>query len=165
MQSWYNNFMRILCRPLILLALLTLFAVPASRGAAETGYACAPTTPDQLGPFYKRNAPLREKVGTGYLLSGVVRSAADCVPIPWARVEIWLTGPDGRYGDAYRATVVSAMTGDYRFESDFPVVYEGRPPHIHIRVTAPGYAPLVTQHYPKPGESTGRFELVLIPAR
>ena len=157
--------MRILFRPLILLALLALFAGPASSRAAEAGYACAPTPPDQLGPFYKRNAPLRDRVGSGYLLSGVVRSAADCSPIAWARVELWLTGPDGRYGDAWRATVVAAMTGDYRFESDFPVVYEGRPPHIHLRVTAPGYAPLVTQHYPKPGESTGRFELVLIPAR
>lgn len=157
--------MRTLYRSLIALVFLVLLAAPAPGGAASSGYACAPTPPDQLGPFYKRNAPLRDKVGSGYLLSGVVRSAADCSPIPWARVELWLTGPDGRYGDAYRATVVSAMSGDYRFESDFPVVYEGRPPHIHIRVSAPGYAPLVTQHYPKPGESTGRFELVLIPAR
>lgn len=144
--------------------LLLLIALTAGfAGAAQ--FACVPTPPDQLGPFYKPNAPLRERVGSGYLLSGAVRSAADCAPIPWARVELWLTGPDGRYGDAWRATVVSAMTGDYRFESDFPAVYEGRPPHIHIRVTAPGFAPLVTQHYPKPGEASGRFELVLIPAR
>lgn len=157
--------MRTLYRSLIGFVFMLLLAVPASGRAAEAGYACAPTPPDQLGPFYKRNAPLRDRVGSGYLLSGVVRSAADCSPIAWARVELWLTGPDGRYGDAWRATVVAAMTGDYRFESGFPVVYEGRPPHIHIRVTAPGYAPLVTQHYPKPGESSGRFELVLIPAR
>ena len=157
--------MRNLHRHLICLLVLILVAIPVPGLAVEAGYACAPTPPDQLGPFYKRNAPLRDRVGSGYLLAGVVRSAADCAPIPWARVEIWLTGPDGRYGDAWRATVVSAMTGDYRFESDFPVVYEGRPPHIHIRVTAPGYAPLVTQHYPRPGDAKGQFELVLIPAR
>ena len=157
--------MRTFFRSLIWLVFLVLSAMPVSGRAAQAGYACAPTPPDQLGPFYKSNAPLRDRVGSGYLLAGVVRSAADCAPIPWARVELWLTGPNGRYGDAWRATVVSAMTGDYRFESDFPAVYEGRPPHIHIRVTAPGYAPLVTQHYPKPGESSGRFELVLIPAR
>jgi protocatechuate 3,4-dioxygenase beta subunit len=156
--------MRTLYRSVIGLVFMLLLAAPAPGLAATSGYACAPTPPDQLGPFYKRNAPLRDKVGSGYLLSGVVRSAANCAPIPWARVEIWLTGPNGRYGDAYRATVVSAMSGDYRFESDFPVVYEGRPPHIHIRVSAPGFAPLVTQHYPRPGETTGRFDLVLIPA-
>lgn len=150
---------------LVVLACLTLLAAAGPAHPAASGYACAPTPPDQLGPFYKRNAPLRDQVGSGYLLAGVVRSAADCAPIPWARVEIWLTGPDGRYGDAWRATVVSAMSGDYRFESDFPVVYEGRPPHIHIRVTAPGFGPLVTQHYPRPGESSGRFDLVLLPAR
>lgn len=155
--------MKKLLRCSIPLLALLLALVTGSAGGAE--FACAPTPPDQLGPFYKRNAPLREKVGSGYLLSGVVRSAADCTPIPWARVELWLTGPDGRYGDAWRATVVSAMSGDYRFESDFPVVYEGRPPHIHIRVTAPGHAPLVTQHYPRPGTSRANFDLVLIPSR
>ncbi len=148
-------------RPIPLL--LLLFSLTAgSVGAAE--FACAPTPPDQLGPFYKRNAPLREKVGSGYLLAGVVRSAADCRAIPWARVELWLAGPEGRYGDAWRATVIAAMSGDYRFESGFPPVYENRPPHIHIRVTAPGFAPLITQHYPKPGESRGAFDLVLLPA-
>lgn len=157
--------MRIFFRSLIAFVFIVLLAAPAPGRTASSGYACAPTPPDQLGPFYKRNAPLRDKVGSGYLLSGVVRSAADCSPIPWARVELWLTGPDGRYGDAWRATVVSAMSGDYRFESDFPVVYEGRPPHIHIRVSAPGFAPLVTQHYPRPGENAGSFDLVLIPAR
>lgn len=151
-------------RPLICLIFLALLAAPACSHAAEPNYACAPTPPDQLGPFYKPNAPQRHQVGTGYLLTGVVRSATDCTPIPWARIEFWLAGPDGRYDDAYRATVFSAMTGGYRFESDFPAVYEGRPPHIHIRVLARDYALLNTQHYPKPGESTGSFELVLLPA-
>ncbi|CAA9573800.1 MAG: hypothetical protein AVDCRST_MAG88-2608, partial [uncultured Thermomicrobiales bacterium] len=47
------------------------------------------------------------------------------------------------------------------FESNAPPPYAGRPPHIHIRVTAPGFPPLVTQHYPRAGQSTATFDLVL----
>jgi protocatechuate 3,4-dioxygenase beta subunit len=124
---------------------------------------CVPTRPDALGPFYRPGAPVRASVGRGYVLSGRVLGAPDCRPVPGARLEFWLAGPDGRYGDAYRATVVADPSGAYRFESHFPPGYGGRPPHIHVRVTAPGYRVLVTQHYPRPGTPEGRFDLVLEP--
>jgi protocatechuate 3,4-dioxygenase beta subunit len=41
------------------------------------------------------------------------------------------------------------------------VSYGGRPPHIHLRVRAPGYEELVTQHYPEPGQRKANFDLVL----
>ncbi|WP_322798521.1 hypothetical protein [Thermoflexus sp.] len=127
--------------------------------------ACAPTPPDALGPFYKPGAPVRDRVGQGHVLRGVVRSSADCAPIAGAQIEFWLAGPDGRYADAYRATVFAGPDGTYRFESHFPPAYSGRPPHIHIRVTAPGYQTLVTQYYPQPGQTDGILDLVLIPTR
>jgi hypothetical protein len=34
---------------------------------------------------------------------------------------------------------------------------------IHVKVTAPGFRGLVTQHYPQKGEKQGTFDLVLIP--
>jgi protocatechuate 3,4-dioxygenase beta subunit len=74
-----------------------------------------------------------------------------------------LAGPDGRYGDAYRATVFADAEGAYRFESHFPPAYGGRPPHIHLRVSAAGYRILVTQHYPRPGDTEARFDVVLEP--
>ncbi len=126
---------------------------------------CEPTREDHLGPFYEPNAPVRSSVGQGYLLSGAVRSAADCSAIAAARIEFWLTGPDGHYDDAHRATVLADSSGGYRFESNFPRAYSGRPPHIHIRVSAPGFRTLVTQHYPEQGQTGGSFELVLVPAR
>jgi catechol 1,2-dioxygenase len=43
-----------------------------------------------------------------------------------------------------------------------PVSYGGRPPHIHLRVTAPGYEELVTQHYPERGQRKATFDLVLL---
>lgn len=145
---------------LILSLLLALTAVPA---AAD--YACVPTAPDAQGPFYREDAPQRNMIGTGYLLFGEVRSAADCKPIPAARIEVWTTGPDGRYDDRWRATLYSDETGRYYFESHVPGPYGNRPPHIHLIVNASGYAELVTQHYPQPGSGMGLFDLVLIPQK
>ncbi len=114
-----------------------------------------------LGPFYTPGAPLRTQVGEGYLLTGVVRSGLDCSPIPGAQIDFWLAGPRGDYGDEWRAVTFSAADGSYRFESDPPPPYSGRPAHIHILVSTPGYQTLVTQHYPSPGSSQATFDLVL----
>ncbi len=122
---------------------------------------CKATPPDALGPFYEPNAPVRAKVGSGYVLTGVVRSARTCKPIARARIEFWLAGPDGEYADRYRATVFASRTGAYRFESHFPPPYSTRPPHIHVRVSARGYRTLVTQFYPRAGVSSARFNLTL----
>lgn len=133
----------------------------ASAGAAV----CTPTEPDQLGPFYKPGAPVRSSVGKGYVLSGTVRSSRDCSVIPGAMIELWLAGPDGGYGDEHRATVIADGQGAYRFESNEPPPYPGRPPHIHLRVTAKGFEPLVTQHYPETGRAGSTFDIILIPLR
>jgi protocatechuate 3,4-dioxygenase beta subunit len=123
---------------------------------------CKPTQPDMLGPFYKPGAPVRTSVGSGYVLSGTVLAAEECKPIPNARIEFWLANPRGDYDDAHRATVFVGQRGEYRFQSNVPVSYGGRPPHIHVRVTAPGYEELVTQHYPERGERKANFDLVFV---
>ncbi len=132
-----------------------------SLAEAET---CKPTEPDMLGPFYKAGAPVRSSVGKGYILNGVVRSSRDCAPIKGAQIEFWLAGPDRQYDDSHRATVYSDNKGAFQFESNDPKPYDGRPPHIHIRVSAVGFRTLVTQHYPEKGKSRATFDLVLIPS-
>jgi protocatechuate 3,4-dioxygenase beta subunit len=124
---------------------------------------CAPTPPDQLGPFYVAGAPERDQVGQGYVVSGRVFSVEQCRLLPGAQIEIWLAGPDGEYADDYRATLVANKEGAFRFESDFPPPYSNRPPHIHFRVSAAGHTVLVTQHYPVEGQSFATFDLVLSP--
>jgi protocatechuate 3,4-dioxygenase beta subunit len=124
---------------------------------------CPPTQPGALGPFYKPNAPARDRVGQGYELRGSVMSSRDCSPIPQARIELWMAGPEGDYKDDYRATVIANESGEYRFESHFPPSYSRRPPHIHVRVTADGFKTLVTQHYPEAVSKKGALDLVLIP--
>ncbi|TNF49106.1 MAG: hypothetical protein EP304_05010 [Deltaproteobacteria bacterium] len=116
-----------------------------------------------MGPFYKPGAPYRHSVGTGYLLFGTVKSAEDCSPIPAATVELWMTGPEGRYGDEWWATLFSAKNGTYYFTSHAPTEFGSRRPHIHIRVTAEGFKPMVTQHYPVKDAGEGQFDLILIP--
>jgi len=139
-------------------------ATPQSPAATPEPVTCTPTQPDMLGPFYTPGAPVRDAVGSGYVLSGVVRSADGCSPIPDAQIEFWMAGPDGEYTDAYRATVLTGADGRYRFESHAPPPYSGRPSHHHLRVSAPGFQPLVTQHYPAQGQTEATFDLVLLPA-
>ena len=103
-------------------------------------------------------------MGEGYVLSGVARSS-DCSLIAGARIEFWLAGPDGRYDDEHRATLISDGSGAYSFQSNFPPAYGGRPPHIHVRVSAPGCKALVTQHYPAEGSTQDTMDLVLLPAK
>jgi protocatechuate 3,4-dioxygenase beta subunit len=133
-----------------------------SHAAAGRSADCKPTQPDMLGPFYEPGAPVRTRVGSGYVLSGTVLAAQECKPIPKAKIEFWLANSRGDYDDAHRATVFADERGGYRFESNVPVSYSGRPPHIHIRVRAPGYGELVTQHYPQRGQRKANFDLVLL---
>jgi protocatechuate 3,4-dioxygenase beta subunit len=138
---------------------------PAGTGESQPAGGpanCTPTQPDMLGPFYEPGAPVRTSVGSGYVLSGAVLAADDCKPIGNARIEFWLANSRGEYDDAHRATVFAGKRGGYRFESNVPVSYGGRPPHIHARVTAPGFEELVTQHYPEPGKTKANFNLVLV---
>ena len=148
-------------RPHLTAGLLLLLLLTQDAAAGS----CKPTEPDELGPFYKPGAPVRASVGKGYVLGGTVRSAKDCSPVASATIELWLAGPEGGYGDAYRATVIADKKGVYRFESHVPPPYYGRPPHIHLRVSARGFDALVTQHYPEAGRRNGTFDVVLAPLR
>lgn len=138
-------------------------ACTLSNARAEAHFKCQPTAEDEMGPFYRPGAEVRNEVGNGYLLLGTVKAAADCSGIANAQVELWMTGPQGFYSDEWRATLYSADDGKYYFKSHTATDYGARPPHIHIRVTADGYEELVTQHYPKIDAGMGMFDLVLIP--
>jgi len=130
---------------------------------ADAAQRCLPTPSDEVGPFYKPRAPVRAKIGSGYVLSGSVRSAVTCLPIAGARIELWQTAPSGDYDDAHRATIFSDRNGQYRLETDYPSPYVGRPPHIHILVESRNHAVLITQHYPLPRARAAIFDLVLLP--
>jgi hypothetical protein len=155
-------FGRWLLTGLVLVAGLGVPAGAADAAApASPAGRCALTLGDAGDSSYKANAPVRSRVGTGFVLSGVVRSGIDCSTITRARVEFWLAGPNG-YDDAHRGTVITDGTGRYRFESNVPGSGGWRP-HIHLRIAVPGFRPLVTVYFPTPGAATGTFDLVLEP--
>lgn len=137
----------------------TMLLLPALQASAAPK--CAPTPQDEIGPFYRPNAPVRSTIGKGYILQGVVRDASNCRPVAGARIEFWQAGPGGAYDDAHRATVFSDANGRYRLETSFPPPYARRPSHIHILVDMRGYAGLITQHYPKSGGKGALMDLVM----
>ena len=132
-----------------------------SPGVTVAQTKCPPTASDAEGPFYKTGAPIREGTGRGLTIRGTVRSAGSCNPIPGARVEWWLANAQGSYDDEHRGALVTADDGGYRFETDFPPAYFGRPPHIHVKVFASGHRTLTTQIYPEKGRTAVALDLVV----
>jgi protocatechuate 3,4-dioxygenase beta subunit len=110
-------------------------------------------------------APRRNKLGTGHVLTGVVLSSVDCRTLAGARVHLWQANRRGEYVRAGSATVVTDRAGRFRFEGPRPVSYEGRPPHIHLRVVATNHELLFARYVSRPGATRGFIRLVLIPQR
>lgn len=144
---------------LLVIAAASLLTLSDTAGAQLQ---CSPTPRDQEGPFYKPDAPRRQATGKGFVVTGAVRSAATCQGLKGARVEWWQAGPGGEYGDAHRGSLLTGDGGAYRFETDFPPAYGGRPSHIHFKAFAPGHRSLTTQLYPRQGQSAVTFDLVLV---
>ena len=144
------------------ICLLVAVSLCLSQPSSAVQTECPPTTPDVEGPFYKSEAPFRASTGRGLTVSGKVRSAGSCAVISGVRVEWWQTNPQGRYDDEHRGAQLTSSDGSYRFETDFPPGYLGRPPHIHFKVFAPGHRSLTTQVYPKKGQSSIIFDFVVI---
>ena len=167
-----------------------IFSLPATVFAQQ----CRTTPRDGLGPFYKPNAPAKTDLcasGSGasqkLAVTGRVLGTPDCTPLAGALVEVWQADTRGDYsqvgakpddaGCLLRASVKTDAEGRYAFNTIMPGEYPGRPRHIHYRVSAKGYAPLVTQLYfarergvppelvvtaaPKDGALAASFDLTL----
>jgi protocatechuate 3,4-dioxygenase beta subunit len=114
-----------------------------------------PTPPNDLGPFFKRNAPRVGKLapegapGLPLSVSGQVFSTRGD-RLPDAVVEVWHTSHAGVYdnqGFNYRGRP-PLDAGKYGFESVMPGHYPDRVcQHVHYRIMAPGHKPLITQLY------------------
>ncbi len=130
-------------------------SLPASRTAVATSR-CTSTLGDELSPSYKPDAPVRSVVGQGHILTGVVRSSANCAPIPNVKLELWPEEPGVGHPDEYRSTVFTDSSGAYRFECN-PT------DHIHMRISAQGYRSIASNAYHPEGQPEGIFDIVLEP--
>lgn len=126
---------------------------------------CSPTRADAEGPFYVPGAPIRTSTGSGLVIRGRLLGAPDCRPLPGGGIEWWQTDRRGRYDDEHRGTQTVDSKGAYRFVTDFPGSYPGRPPHIHFKAKASGFQSLTTQLYLRSGETEVEFDIVLVPER
>jgi len=133
--------------------------------SAPAAPGCPPTLDDGAGPFGRGAPPRRAKIGTGHVLTGIVLSSVDCRPLAGARIHLWQSNRRGEYVRAGSATVVADRAGRFRFEGPRPVGYEGRSPHIHLRVVAANHELLFTRYVPSPGAKRGFVRLVLLPQR
>jgi protocatechuate 3,4-dioxygenase beta subunit len=121
---------------------------------------CKPSPGTILDPEYSPSAPKRANVGSGLVVTGVVRSSYDCEPIAGATVEFWLAGPNG-YTDSLRGTVVADKNGRYRFQSPFPAASTGFAPHVHMNVAADGFVAIQTEIFPSKGAANAVLDVVL----
>jgi len=128
-----------------------LEAKSSGQGAGQS--VCLPTSMDLRGPYYTDHSPTLSHLAPkgGLRIEGVVKGP-DCAPIPGAVVHVWQADERGAYfDDRLRGRLATDSAGGYRFETVRPGNYREpdgwRPAHIHFEVTAPGFAPLVTQLY------------------
>jgi protocatechuate 3,4-dioxygenase beta subunit len=138
-------------------ALAVLSAAAVSPAAVRDS--CAPTPNDGGGPD-RGTPPLRAKIGTGHVLTGVVLSTA-CAPVARAHVSFWQSNAKGVYTAAGRGAVITNRAGRFRFEGPMPKGYAGRPGHIHIKVEAADFETLFTEYLPM-GRRRGSIRLVLV---
>ena len=136
-------------------ACLIVVGFGAAGIGASPGRPAAADGGRRLRPVGRGAPPRRAKFGTGHVLTGVVLSSLDCRALAGARIHLWQANRLGEYVRAGSATVVTDRAGRFRFEGPRPVGFDGRPPHIHIRVVAVKHELLFTRYVPRPGAKQG----------
>jgi protocatechuate 3,4-dioxygenase beta subunit len=116
---------------------------------------CTATPAETEGPFFKAGSPERTSLvdlgmaGTRLTITGRVLTV-DCRPVPGAVLDFWQANASGSYdnsGYRLRGHQATDASGSYALQTIVPGEYAGRTEHIHVKVAAPGRAPLTTQVY------------------
>lgn len=108
----------------------------ASRGGGDgdgrrVERRCEPTETNPGGDTaYIPNAPREPSLGEGFVITGLVRAADGCRPLPNVRVQVWLATEDGSEYDN-RASVYTDADGRYRLDTA-PVYPQYGEPNIHV---------------------------------
>lgn len=79
---------------------------------------------------YIADAPERSSLGSGFVITGVVRSSDGCRPLEDVRVQVWLATETGGEQDN-RASVRTGPDGRYRIATA-PTVPQFGEPNIHV---------------------------------
>ncbi len=136
---------------------------PTFRDAPQ----CVVTPAKMLGPCHTNNVPIRQDVTEGVTglpmrVSLRIVDAGSCASIPNADIEIWHADVRGVYsgraanmcnpGDTaaknagfLRGRQLSDANGAASFITVYPGWYDGRTPHIHLRILVGQHELLITQ--------------------
>lgn len=122
---------------------------------AEAAAACALTPEAEEGPFYVdleriRKSIVESRSGVPMLLRIKVVNAKTCKVIKGAAVDIWHADAVGKYSDEssngtsgqtwLRGVQLTDSHGLAEFRTIYPGFYQGRTPHIHVKVHIGGSA-------------------------
>lgn len=121
---------------------------------------CQPTAADTE----QSGAAAQPGKSQDYVVSGSVKSSAGCAPIGGAKIEFWPAQSSAADQNGAGITFADA-NGAYRFHCNDAASAAGKPGPIHMRVSADGYAPLVTRYTPDDGPAEGEFDVVLEPGQ
>lgn len=123
---------------------------------------CTLTPNNVQGPFWLNLAMMRQDITeglAGYPMSLYLKivDSTNCAPIAGAVADVWHDSPDGHYsGFAAEGTAglthlrgiqVANAGGIVRFDTIYPGWYQGRTPHLHLKVNPNAGAELTTQLY------------------
>jgi hypothetical protein len=106
-------------------------ASPERTATSAPQRSCKPTESNPGGTnHYIADAPELASLGKGFVISGRVRAARDCRPLPGVRVQVWLATETGGEQDN-RASVRTDEDGIYRIETA-PTIAQFGEPNIHV---------------------------------
>lgn len=110
-----------------------LTQVPLGVIAPARASGLAPTLSMRGGSNnYRPNAPLVESLGSGFLVSGMVRRAGDGAPLEGVRIQIWAaTRLGGEREPRNHGSVLTRADGSFQLEMEQIVPNFGQP-HAHL---------------------------------
>jgi len=112
---------------------LTLAQGPLGLAAPALASGLAPTPTMRGGSNnYRPNAPLVDRLGSGFWVTGMVRRAGDGAPLSGVRIQIWAaTVLGGEREPRNHGSVLTAADGRFRLEMEQIVPNFGQP-HAHL---------------------------------
>lgn len=112
---------------------LVLAQAPLSFSVPASAKGIAPTPSMRGGSNnYRPGAPLVERLGSGFWVTGTVRRAGDGAPLEGVRIQIWAaTVLGGEREPRNHGSVLTAADGSFRLETEQIVPNFGQP-HAHL---------------------------------
>ncbi|MCQ0971214.1 twin-arginine translocation pathway signal [Paracoccus sp. TK19116] len=120
-------------RSFILATGVTGLGLALGSGPALAAQGLPPTESMRGGSNnYRPNAPLVDRLGSGFVMSGTVRRAGDGAPLEGVRIQIWAaTTLGGEREPRNHGSVLTRADGSFRLEMEQIVPNFGQP-HAHL---------------------------------